>query len=184
VRQDFLDGETGRVHPPGLVEIGLDPAALILVRARDASDALQAGLEAARCPAVGIVLLELWGETRALDLTASRRLSLAAQGSGATVLLTRVAAAPAPSAAETRWRVRPAPSRALPANAPGFPAFAITLLRRRGGAAGGEWGVEWDRDGGCFRERPIGREAALSRPVAALPPDRPAAPAGDVRRAG
>ena len=36
VRQDFVDAETGRLHAPGLNELGLDPARLLLVRARDA----------------------------------------------------------------------------------------------------------------------------------------------------
>ncbi len=50
---------------------------------------LRAGAEAARCPAVGAVLMEPWGEARPLDLTASRRLTLAADQSGVTVFLLR-----------------------------------------------------------------------------------------------
>lgn len=187
IRQEFLDAEAGRPHPPGLAEIGGDPAAVTLVRTRDARSALQAGLDAARCRAVGAVLIELWGETRDLDLTASRRLALATRGSGTTVLLARVAAEPAPSAAETRWRVAARPSRPCLANAPGPPAFAVELLRRRAGIGGRAWCVEWNRDRACFEERGDRGDAALSRPVGPVSADRPVAagaPTAFVRRTG
>ena len=48
-RQDFLDGETGRLNGVGLAEFGVDPAALSLVRGRDAEAVLRAGVDAARC---------------------------------------------------------------------------------------------------------------------------------------
>eukprot|EP01037_Dinobryon_pediforme_P027134 gene27134-29923_t len=111
VRQGFLDREAGVPYPPGLAEFGLDPAMLTLVRAQDAQGVLQAGLEGARCAALGAVMIELWGEAKALDLTASRRLALAAKASGTPALMVRIAATPAASAAETRWLVRAAPSR-------------------------------------------------------------------------
>ncbi len=59
---------------------------------------------------VGAVVLEVWGEARQLDLVASRKLTLAAQASGVTCLVLRVAAEPQPSTAETRWIVRAAHS--------------------------------------------------------------------------
>ena len=105
---------------------------------RDAKEALQAGAEAGRCATVGATLIELFGEARAYDLTASRRLALAAAAAGAPIFVSRVGASPAPSAAASRWLVRAAPSRALAANAPGSAAFTIFLLRQRGGAAGQE----------------------------------------------
>ncbi len=146
VRQAFLNDETGALYPRGLSEFGIDPAQIILVPAKDMSAALQAGLEGARCTGLGTVLIELWGEAKAYDLTASRRLSLAAKASGTTVLVGRIGAEPRPSAAETRWRIRSSPSRALAANAPGNPAFELTLLRARNGQEGLRYRVEWDRD--------------------------------------
>lgn len=194
-RQDFVDVETGRLHAPGLNELGLDPARLLLVRARDAEGVLRAGAEGARCPALGAVLIEPWGEAKSFDLTASRRLSLAAEGAGVTVLLLRVAAREAPSAARTRWRVASLASRALVANAPGAPAFEVSLLRQRGGAAQREWRVEWDRDRRFFAERTAFDRLAprthhappLSRSLVSLPGDgSPAAQGQDsgLRRAG
>lgn len=183
VRQDVLDLEAGGVYAPGLAELGLDPADLVLVRGRTLRDVLRAGTDAARCGGVGAVLIEAWGEARALDLTATRRLLLAAQASGAPTLLLRAGVEPAPSAAWTRWRVRAAPSRALAAAAPGCPAFALTLLRHREGIAPHDWRVEWNRDRRCFQEPPR-RGAPLPRPVAAVPTDRPAAAGAGLRRAG
>jgi hypothetical protein len=73
IRHSGMDREYGAPYPPGLVELGLDPSRIILVLARDAQSALQAGLEGARCAALGAVLIELSGEARMYDLTASRR---------------------------------------------------------------------------------------------------------------
>lgn len=197
IRQDCLDAETGRPHPSGLAEFGLDPARLLLVRARDAQGVLRAGAEGARCPALGAVLIEPWGAPRVFDLTASRRLCLAAEASGVLTLLLR-AAEPEASAARTRWLVRGCPSRAREANAPGDPAFSIRLLRHRGGLGEREWRVEWDRDRQSFQDRDTQRRnasdnrnrpdaAPLSRPLAAFPADRPAlagARDADWRQAG
>ncbi len=153
VRQDFLDAETGKLHPPGLAALGLDPARVVLVRARDVLGVLQAAAEAAGCAGLGAVVAELWGEPALLDLTATRRLSLAAEKADVPVLMLRVAAIPAPSAATSRWMVTSLPSQPLAANAPGQPAFAATLLRHRGGAASNTWHLEWSHEQGCFRNR-------------------------------
>lgn len=186
VRQDFCDVEAGEPYMPGLVEHGFSPEAITLVRARDAQGVLQAGLEAARCGALGVVMVELWGETRAFDLTASRRLVLAARASGVTVLMTRMASLPQPSGASSRWQVRAAPSRALAANAPGAPVFAVTLLRHRNGTSGRQWYLEWDRDRGYFADgNGVGsgidrreRGPALSGAVVPVSFERPRTPDG------
>lgn len=187
VRQDFLDREGGAVNAPGLVEIGVDPDRVTLVRVRDAADALQAGLDAARCRVVGAVMIELWGEARVLDATAGRRLLLAARDTGGAVLLTRVAARPEGNAVESRWRVAAAPSRPAPAGAPGRPSFALELLKGRGEAAGQRRLVEWDRDRGRFEERRDRDDAPLSRPLVPDAPHRSGAAARSaegIRRAG
>ncbi|CAN1547566.1 COG4544 Uncharacterized conserved protein [Rhabdaerophilaceae bacterium] len=179
VRQENLTRETGMPYAPGLVEFGLAPENLVLVRASDARSALQAGLEGARCAALGAVIIELMGETRALDLTASRRLALAAKQAKTPIFLVRTGAEPQPSAAETRWHIRAAPSRALPANAPGNPVFSLTLLRHRGGLQSGAWYLEWNRDRRSFEERTARQILAtplsptLPGRVAPLPANRP-----------
>jgi protein ImuA len=141
------------LHGPGLVDLGCDPARLILGVLPDVRAVLRAGADALRCAALGAVILELDGNPPLLDLTASRRFALAAEESGVTPLLLRLRGArPSPSAAQTRWQVACAPSAPLEAGAPGHPALTLNLLRQRGGPAGLDWTVEWNRDAACFRQ--------------------------------
>nr|WP_314434984.1 hypothetical protein [uncultured Brevundimonas sp.] len=150
---EMMAQEAGRPHGPGLHEIGCSPRDLLLVGTRDVGALLAVGEEALRSPAVGAVLLSAWGEAKALSLTASRRLALAAETGGGTLFLARAGAEPSPSAAETRWSVRAAASTPLEGGAPGRPSFSVTLLRRRGGGEQRSWTLEWDRDTRSFRER-------------------------------
>ncbi len=187
VRQDFLDSETGRLNASGLAELGLDPACIILVRARDIEGVLRAAEQAARCPSLGAVLIEPWGEPKMLDFTASRRLSLASAKSGVPAFMLRVSASPAQSAAATRWKVQALPSQPLEANAPGFPMFELSLLRHRGGVAGQVWRVEWHRDQKCFQDQSCSGVTPVSRPVVPVFDDRqiaPQTPQYAFRRAG
>ena len=172
VRQDYLDSETGRLHPPGLAELGLDPNTVLLVRARDAMGVLRVAIEAARCPSIGVAVIEPWGEPRLFDFTASQRLSVAAATSGVMTILLRVSAVPVPSAAQTRWQVRARASRALGANSPGDPAFGLTLQRHRGGLGEREWYVEWNRDRRSFQNRALPSAAPISRPMVSFSADR------------
>lgn len=174
---DVVAREGGQPHGPGLNEMGLDPRDLLLVRARDIQTLLAIGEEALRSPAVGAVLLSAWGEAKALTLTASRRLALAAEAGGGTLFMARIAATPAPSAAETRWSVVAAASEPFEAGAPGRPSFSVALLRRRGGGAPRNWIVEWDRDGRRFRP-----PAPLSGDLVPLAAQRPAETTGGGRR--
>lgn len=189
VRHETQAREAGMPSPVGLAELGIDPTRMLLFRAPDVAGALQAGLEGARCPALGTVIIELRGEAKAYDLTASRRLALAAKETGVSVLLARTAAPPMPSAAQTRWQVRTMPSRALAAKAPGAPTLQLTLLRARNGHEGLRYCLEWDRDARQFILRssaaePFLRPAApLSGAVVPLSFDRQGAP-GLWRNAG
>lgn len=145
----------GRLHAPGLAELGLDPGRVLLGVAADPLMLLRAAAEIVRCDEVAVAVIELWRSPRTLDLTASRRLAVAVEDSGVTALMLRIDAAPAPSAARTRWRVAAAPSRPLEANAPGAPALDLELVRQRGGAEGLRWRMEWDRDARRFRDSPL-----------------------------
>jgi protein ImuA len=175
LRTDEAERRGGRFHAPGLAELGGDPDALVLGIAPDAKALLKGAADAARCAGLGALVVEFWGKCPALDLTASRRLALAAEQSGATLLMLRLEAEPSPSAADTRWAVSAAPSFALEANAPGPPQFEIQLLRRRAGPSGMRWRLEWDRDQTIFRE------PALPGAVVPLPAGRPAAAAAELR---
>jgi len=174
VRQDFAEIESGALSMSGLAEFGLDPRVLVTVRAADVDTALKTAADALACDALGVVVLEVWGEARQLDLVTSRKLTLAAQASGVTGLLLRVAAEPSPSTAETRWIVRAAHSPpaapslpAAPWSAWGAPVFDAQLVRNRHGPVG-RWIMEWKCD-----ERLFEKPAAYPQPVAAAPAHRP-----------
>jgi protein ImuA len=174
VRQDFTEIESGALSMSGLAELGLDPRLLMTVRAADVDTALRTAADALACDALGGVVLEVWGEARQFDLVASRKLTLAAQASGVTGLLLRVAAEPSPSTAETRWIVRaahsPPAASLVPAatwSAWGAPVFDAQLVRNRHGPVG-RWIMEWKCDE-CLFAKP----AAYPQPVAAAPAHRP-----------
>lgn len=163
----------GILQAGGWAELGGAPGHGLVGLVPDTLSLLRAAAEALHCGKLGAVILEGWGAMRVLDLTASRRLVLAAEKSGVPLLLLRVDARPVPSAARTRWQVASAPSRALPGNAPGLPTFDLTLLRQRSGPCGLDWRLEWDRDQRQFREAP------LSGAVVSVPVDRPLADRAD-----
>src|SRR6478609_10008393 len=168
VRQDFSEIESGALSLSGLCELGLDPRLLVTVRAPDTDAALRTAADALACDALGAVVLEVWGQARQLDLVASRKLTLAAQASGVTGLLLRLAAEPQPSTAETRWIVRAAHSPpAAHWSAWGAPMFDAQLVRNRHGPVG-RWIMEWKCDE-CLFSKP----AAYPQPVAAAPAHRP-----------
>jgi len=137
------------LYGPGLSAHGLDPARLVVVRARRDDEILWAAEEGLRAgPASG--LLAVVGEIGHLPMVAGRRLQLAAERSGITALILRrwrsareaAAERDRPTAALTRWRVAALPSADI-ANEPGIgrPRWRVALLRVRGGAPG-IWDVE------------------------------------------
>jgi len=152
LRTEKAHAEGGSLYAPGFLDIGLDPARLLVGVLPDANTVLRAANDIVRCPQVGIAIVELWRRCPELGLTETRRLTLSAENTGTTVLLLRVGAEPVPSAAQTRWSIRSAEAVPMDANAPGRPALALELLRQRGRPAGGSWYVEWDRDQACFVE--------------------------------
>lgn len=160
-----------RLLGEGLAGLGIDPARLVLVETAEEAALLRAGLDAARCPALAGVVIESEGRLAAYDLTASRRLALAAERSGSRIVMVRIAAQPRPSAAFTRWTIASAPSAPLPGAAPGRSMLLVRLDRRRGWAGGQtRWHLEWDSTNGFFRPLPAPIEAAP-----ALPPPLPGA---------
>lgn len=173
LRTEATERQGGRLHGPGLLAMGLDPQDLVVVVVEDDAGLLRAAADGARCPGLGTVIAEGWGAMRGLDLTATRRLMLAAEASGVLMILLRVGGQVVPSAAATRWAVAAAPSRVLAAEAPGAPAYDLELLRRRGGPAGARWRVEWNRDTQSFDPAPLsGARLPLvaDRTVAGTPP--------------
>ena len=166
-------GLGGVLQANGWAELGGAPGHALCAIIPDIRALLRTAVDALRCPALGAVIVEGWGQMRELDLTASRRLALAAEKSGVPLFLLRIDAPPVPSAARTRWQVAAAPSHALPGNAPGRPTFDITLLRQRSGPSGMDWRLEWDRDRRTFLTTTYAAKT-LSGVVVSVPPGRTA----------
>lgn len=185
VQDEASAREDGAPYAPGLAMHGLDPDRLVLVRAKDAREALWATEQALLCRSLAAVIAEIARLPGGIyDLTASRRLVLAARegagaargGGGAPTGLIVQAAAGArgsvlASAAETRWIVSAAPSRPGLAGEPGAPAWRALLARHRGGREG-LFHLEWSHDDRAFRDAP--ERAAEPRAREALPRPRPA----------
>jgi protein ImuA len=162
----------GILNASGWAEMGAAPDQFLFGVVADAQMLLRAAVDALRSSALTAVIVESWGRMTELDLTASRRLALAAEKSGVPLFLLRIDATPVASAAHTRWQVASAPSHALPGHAPGRASFDIELLRQRSGPSGLRWRLEWDRDQHTFRD------AAISGAVVPVPLRRPAADTG------
>ena len=120
---------SGRPYRPGL------PAhlrhRLIHVAAMTPEDALFALEEGLRCRDLAFVIGEIAGNPRALDFTASRRLSLAAEKHGTALWLVRLDARTDLGSARMRWRAASAaspPPRWNP-QAPGMATWSAELFR-------------------------------------------------------
>lgn len=161
---DFVALEQGEMSALGLIELGLDPARFLLLRAPDSISVLRAAADALTCRALGALILEIPGTVKSLDLSASRRLVLAAAETGVTAFLLRCSVEPEPSAAETRWLIRSACSNRNDENW-GRPLFDAALVRNRHGPTG-QWLMEWNSDEGLFRATNSGAvvSAASDRP--------------------
>lgn len=127
---------------PALARVGLHPDRVVYCETWRDTEVLPAMEEGLRHRGLAGVV----GELTRMALTPSRRLQLAAEGSGVTALvLHRVCAGesaePEPSAARTRWRVSPAPSGSGGDRHMGRPRWRLDLQRCRGGAPG-SWIVE------------------------------------------
>ena len=138
--QDF-----GQPYPLALRQWGLPPDRILLVEASETVDTLWAMEEALNA---GAWLMGEIGSEHRYDLTASKRLHMAAQAHGALALILRSHDRVQPSAALTRWRIsaRPSPAEAwrgatgLPGM--GAPCFRAQLERARGGPPR-SFDIEW-----------------------------------------
>ena len=139
--EDFVALETGAPYGPGLVEAGVDPARLVIVRTHDARETLRVMEEALKCAAVAAVLADSAVPHRLYTLDASRRLALAARAGGGAGFLVPLAlggaASRLSSAAATRIEAqrRPSPSEPVGNNRlglPGPPLIGARLVKARG----------------------------------------------------
>lgn len=166
VQHDFTAWEGGQPYAPGLAQLGVSAAYLIHLRVGHIDDALWTLAEALKCRAFAAVIGEFPANATALDLTATRRLVLAAQQGDGLGLLLRHASAVDANAATTRWQVAAAPSQTDAFGGIGVPAFDLELVKNRFGPCG-RWTLGWNHHEQCFAE------PALSVGVARKIVDRP-----------
>ena len=151
----------GSPYGHGLKELGLQPGRLLLLETAADRQVLWALEEALRLRAAPALAGWLGGR---LDLKASRRLQIAAENSGALLLVLRPPQAEEANAAATRWRVR-----AAPAARDRFACFKrwrwrISLERCRNGRPG-EWILELRDPELSHAAHPFGLVGSLADPA-------------------
>jgi protein ImuA len=121
---------------PAFAQVGLAPGRVIYVEAGDEKTLLACFEDGLRHGGLGPVVAEV----ARLSMTASRRLQLAAEGSGTLALAVRrwrrqteAADFGQPTASVTRWRVSALPSAALPVPGIGRSRWLLELIRCRAG---------------------------------------------------
>ena len=170
IATDYAVCEGGGPYGPGLDLFGLVPARLLVLRVGKPVDVLWAMEEALRCRALACVIAELTGDGVVANLTATRRLALAAregvsaQNSGFGLLVRHKVTA-MPSAAATRWEIAAASSQPDAYGGLGRARFDLSLRKNRRGASG-RWIIEWDHHERAFQQ-------AVPVAVAAPAFDRP-----------
>ena len=164
IQTDIARFESGAPYGIGLDLFGLPSRRLLVLRARRPIDALFAMEEALKCRGIGSVIAELPDDTA--DLTATRRLSLAARTHDGIGLLLRHRSTSAPSAAMTRWEVAASSGLRDAFGGIGTTAFLLSLVKNRRGPCGA-FRVAWSHDELAF---------VAADPVAVVAPsaDRPA----------
>jgi protein ImuA len=151
--------EVGLPYAHGLLKLfGIAPKDLLLAEAPKPVEALWIAEEAAALKELAVVVLELPGNPRQLDLTATRRLHRRAVEAGRPVFLLRHSAGVEATAAPLRFVVEPAPAgtrrilgRPLVGSI-GPPAFAVTLDKNRL-APPARFTLEWNADERTFGHR-------------------------------
>jgi protein ImuA len=120
---------------PALQQAGLPPDRILYAECGRDEDVLAVMEEGLRHGGLAAVI----GEVGRANMTATRRLQLAAEEGRTTALMLRRWRKSGedplglPSAAVTRWRIGCAPSEPLPAPGVGRPLWHVALARQRGG---------------------------------------------------
>ena len=147
------DPDRLHLHAPGLMGLGIDPGRVTKITLRKEQDLLWAIEEALDCAYVAGVVGVLWSE-KLYDFTASRRLALRAKKSGVSAFVVRSHRANGTTAADTRWRISSAQSKALRTGRALDRAFPPRLgkaqwrldMTKCRGAKPCAWNVVWDHE--------------------------------------
>jgi protein ImuA len=129
--------ETEQLNPVGLLPF-LDPADLLVARAKDQTESLAVAEEALRAGAVSLGIISL---NKPIGLTEGRRLQLAARD-GKAIGLALISDGMGSNAAETRWRCTPVFDSSTQAEDSTLQKWE--LIKNKSGTLG-VWHVRWDR---------------------------------------
>ncbi|MBE7183810.1 MAG: damage-inducible protein [Methylobacterium mesophilicum] len=151
---------------PALAQAGLDPDRVIYVEAGDETSVLACFEEGLRHGALVAVVAEV----ARLSMAASRRLQLAAEGTGTVGIALRRWRRPAeaadfglPTAAVSRWRITAVPSAELPVPGVGRARWLVELMRVRSGEAA-DWIMEaCDENGHLGVPADLGHRPSVSQ---------------------
>lgn len=143
IQTGFAGLEAGNLYGPGCDLFGLSARRLLILTVPRPIDALWAMEEALRSRALTSVIAELPNDGPLADLTATRRLTLAAREGESFGFLLRHTSSTLTSSAETRWQVAAAPGEADRFGGLGRAAWMLSLIKNRHGATG-RWRVAWN----------------------------------------
>jgi protein ImuA len=181
IQTGFAAHEAGGLYGPGCASFGLPFCRLLVLAVPRPIDALWAMEEGLKSRALAGVVAELPDDGPLADLTATRRLLLAAREGKSFGFVLRHKASPLTSAAETRWQVAASSGQPDRFGGLGPPAWVLSLVKNRRGAPGcwrvvcnpaesADRGVTIKRETGDRHEPAV---PALSLGVAAAAADRP-----------
>lgn len=131
-------GERPVIFPPALIQFGIDPSAVLFIRARQPKDNFYVTEEALRCEGITAVVSEI----NEINLTESRRLQLAVEHLQTTAFLIRRRPRQLSSVCVARWRVSPISSADTEMPGVHFPRWNVALQKIRHGKPG-QWQMEW-----------------------------------------
>ena len=142
VRLCHANGEWGKLYGHGLASMGVPRDRLLTVSLRKSPSLLWTVEESLKSGSLAVVIADT--DRHAIDLTVTRRLSLAAKAGSTPALLLFPHGLSGGTAALTRWCIRAQPSSppVFDADAPGAAAWVLALERCRAGRPG-VWSVEW-----------------------------------------
>jgi protein ImuA len=166
IETDYAVLEGGKPYGTGLDLFGVPMDRLLILRVSRPIEALWAFEEALKSSALAAVITELPETGAAADLTATRRLLLAARAGNGLGLLLRHRSAACSTAAMSRWEVAPAPSKPDRFGGLGRTAFELSLNKNRRGRCG-RFIVSWDHESRTFIPQALSvglAEAACNRP--------------------
>jgi protein ImuA len=146
IQHDYAAMEVGALY--GAESFGLPLSSLVVVHVPRVIDALWALEEALKCRAVDAVIAEI-AEDGAVDLTATRRLALAARDGGGLGLLLHHRPSVTSSASATRWEIASAPGVRDVFGGLGRTSFALSLIKNRCGPCGC-WTLAWNHHERAF----------------------------------